>query len=426
MIQLQALNATLQQKIRTDKGRDKQIADLQNALTRIRLNATTPTETKLVASDGAAYAYFGAVAATDGMVVVGAYGGNNETNYGTGSAYVFAKNSTGQFEQVSKLMASDGAQDDLFGRAVAATDGMAMVGAPGNDNGRGSLYVFAKNSTGQFEQVSKLVASDGAAYDSFGCAVAVIDGNTVVVGAYSDRTNETNVYGTGSVYVFAKNSTGQFEQVSKLVASDGADEAYFGSAVAATDGMVVVGAYGDGNNETHFGAGSVYVFAKNSTGQFEQVSKLDGAGHGGRFGSAVAATDGMVMVGAPDDQHGALYVFAKNSTGQYEQVNKLVASDGAVDDSFGRSLAATDGMVVAGAYAAGFPLNGNSTDSVYVFAKNSTGQFEQVSKLMASDGAQDDLFGSDVAVTGSMVVVGAPCDRTNETLLCVGSVYVIT
>jgi sucrose-6-phosphate hydrolase SacC (GH32 family) len=98
----------------------------------------------------------------------------------SGSVYVFEKNSTGWYEQVSKLVASDGAAIDRFGRAVAATDGMMVVGAHADDdNGAinsGSVYVFDKNSTGQYQQVGKLVASDGAADDNFGWAVAATDG----------------------------------------------------------------------------------------------------------------------------------------------------------------------------------------------------------------------------------------------------------
>jgi hypothetical protein len=286
---------------------------------------------------------------------------------------------------------------------------MMVVGAYGDEfeaNNPGSVYLFEKNSTGQYEEVSKLVASDGAAGDRFGFAVAAT-GGMVVVGAYQDDDKGSN---SGSVYVFEKNSTGQYEQVSKLVASDGAADDQFGLTVAATDGMVVVGAFRD--DDLGINSGSVYVFQKNSTEQYEQVSKLvasDGAAND-QFGLAVAATDGIVVVGARQDDDiginsGSVYVFEKNGTGQYEQVSKLVASDGAADDNFGIAVAATDGIVVVGAYAA--YGNDDKAGSVYVFEKNSTGQYEQVSKLVANDGAAGDQFGFAVAATGGMVVVGA-------------------
>jgi hypothetical protein len=417
--QLQALNTTLQQEI---QARDQQIAELQNngcvaAIT--RFNATEAAlVAKLVVGDGAVNDYFGAaVAATNDMVVVGAYL-DDVKGIVTGSAYVFEKNSTGQFEQVSQLMASDGATADYFGFSVAATDGVVVVGAYRNEGEVGSAYVFEKNNTRQYEQVSKLTAGDGAAGDRFGAVLATSD-DMVVIAAYADDDKGTD---SGSVYVFERNSTGQYEQASKLLASDGAADDYFGIALATTGSIVVVGSqYSDDKGSN---SGSAYVFEKNSNGQFEQVSKLvasDGAG-GDYFGHAVAATDDMMLVGAYRDDDkgsnsGSVYVFEKNSTGQYEQVSKLGASDGAADDEFGIAVAATDGMVVVGAWG-----KDGKAGSVYVFEKNSTGQFKQVGKLLANDGAANDYFGRALAATDGMVVIGAYGDDDKGSNS--GSVYV--
>jgi hypothetical protein len=421
--QLQALNTTLQQEI---QARDLQIAELTSQVDRLitasklRFNATAATQiAKLVASDGTEDDRFGwSVAATDGMVVVGAWL-DDDKGTDSGSVYVFKRSSTGQYEQVSKLVASDGAAGDEFGHDVAATDDMVVVGAQLHDDkgsDSGSVFVFGKNSTGQYEQVSKLLANDGAEGDRFGRAVAATDG-MVVVGAYLDDDRGSS---SGSVYVFEKNSTGQYEQMNKLVASDGDVNDNFGWALAATDGMVVVGARWDDDKGTD--SGSVYVFEKNRTGQYEQVSKLvasDGAAAGDEFGSRVAVADGIVVAGAwLDDDKGAdsgsVYVFEKNSTGQFQQVSKLMASDGVAGDHFGIRLAATNSMVVVGAWRD--DDRGVNSGSVYVFEKNSTGQYEQVSKLVASDGAAGDEFGYGVAATDSMVVVGAWGDGN-------GSVY---
>ena len=60
-----------------------------------------------------------------------------------------------------------------------------MVGAPLDDGAaginQGSAYVFVR-SGGVWSQQQKLLASDAAAGDAFGCSVA-ISGETVVVGA---------------------------------------------------------------------------------------------------------------------------------------------------------------------------------------------------------------------------------------------------
>jgi hypothetical protein len=247
-------------------------------------------------------------------VVIGAYG---DDNFGlrSGAAYGFEKSSTGRFEEASKLMARDGARDDIFGADLAGTGNTIVVGAYRADvkgSNSGAAYVFERNSTGQYEQAFKLVASDGDVNDWFGRALSVT-GDMIVVGANGDDDKGSV---SGSAYVFEKNSTGQYEQMGKLVASDGAAGDFFGIAVAATGSMLVVGARTSNDDNKGSDSGSVYLFEKNSTGQFEQVSKLmasDGAAND-NFGSHVAVTDGIIVVGSIGDDvkgvdSGSAYVF---------------------------------------------------------------------------------------------------------------------
>jgi hypothetical protein len=145
----------------------------------------------------------------------------------------------------AKLTASDGAADDGFGYAVAISGDTVVVGAHGDDdNGddSGSAYIFERNQGGtdNWGQVAKLTATDGATYDRFGGAVA-ISGDTVVVGAHQ------NGVGSGSAYVFKRNQGGadNWDQTAKLTATDGAGGDLFGHAVAISGDTVVVGAFGD-------------------------------------------------------------------------------------------------------------------------------------------------------------------------------------
>ena len=128
----------------------------------------------------------------------------------------------------AKLTASDGAADDNFGVAVAVDGDTAVVGAyQDDDNGSdsGSAYVFLRES-GTWKQVAKLGASDGFANDRFGYSVAA-DGETVVVGAYGDDGNGSY---SGSAYVFSKPIAGwaTATETAKLTASDGASDDNFG------------------------------------------------------------------------------------------------------------------------------------------------------------------------------------------------------
>ena len=92
--------------------------------------------------------------------------------------------------QVAKLTADDGAANDWFGGSVSIDGDTMVIGAHHDDDkgsGSGSAYVFTRDTAGDlasgWTQVAKLTASDGAVNDFFGYSVS-IDGDTMVIGAY--------------------------------------------------------------------------------------------------------------------------------------------------------------------------------------------------------------------------------------------------
>ena len=148
----------------------------------------------------------------------------------------------GTYDQVVKLTASDAAAGDNFGQSVAIAGNTIVVGATQESNqGTGSAYVLRTNDGGAtYAQVAKLTASDAAAGDNFGISVA-IDGNTIVIGAHYD---DDAGFDSGSVYVFHTSDGGvTYAQVAKLTASDAAEDDFFGGSVAIDGQKVVVGAY---------------------------------------------------------------------------------------------------------------------------------------------------------------------------------------
>jgi len=102
---------------------------------------------------------------------------------------------------------------------------------------------------------------------------------------------------------------------------------------------------------------------------------------------------------------GCLWLFGAQSVSALTQneVAKLLASDGAAGDRFGQSVSLDGDTVVIGAN--GVDDNGNGSGAVYVFVRNATVWTEQA-KLLASDGAGNDEFGSFVSLDGDTVVIG--------------------
>ena len=342
--------------------------------------------------------------------IVGAYFDED----GRGSAYVFTMNSAGGWEEKTKLASSDGSSSyDEFGWSVAISGSTAIIGAPGDDENHGSAYVFAMNNGGDWEQQDKLTAGDDATIsDYFGASVA-ISGNTAIIGDHGGDDN------AGSAYVFVRTGTTVWENRVKLTADDAAEGDAFGLSVAISGNTAIIGAQGDG--KTH---GSAYVFAMNSGGDWEQQDKLtagDDATISDYFGASVAISGNTAIIGADGENEiqGSAYVFTQDTTTEkWTQKAKLRSSDSAISDSFGWSVAISGNTSIIGADG-----NDDRKGFAYVFVlDSSTGSWKQQAELTSSDSALDDHFGSSVAISGNPAIVGAPFDEDNGASS--GSAYV--
>ena len=374
---------------------------------------------------GAANDRFGyGVALSGDTVIVGAYL-SNITATAQGAAYAFALHDSRHVEQ-QRLFASDGAADDHFGDAVALSGDTVAIGTFADNIGmnedQGSVYVFTRSGAGwAFQQ--KIIANDGAAYDQFGYAVS-LSGETLAVGANLDDFGLNTAQ--GSAYIFTRTET-IWTQQQKLSANDGEKDDYFGAAIALEGDTVVIGAPMDtiGLNGSQ---GSAYVFTRNGTlwGARQKLIASDGVGFD-EFGHSVALSGNTVVVGAHYDTidtnalQGSAYVFVRNGlTWAFQK--KLVANNGGVEDVFGSSVAINGDTVAVGAPS--HDSGGNLRQgAVYVFSRSGTAWTE--GKLTASDGAAGDYFGSAVAMSGDTLVASAVGDNIG-TNTDQGSAYVFT
>jgi hypothetical protein len=264
--------------------------------------ATWVEEAKLTASDAAANDYFGlSVSISSETVVVGAYE-NDDAGNGSGSAYVFKYNGATWVEE-TKLTASDAAAYDSFGISVSNSGETVVVGANGDDdagNGSGSVYVFRYNGTSWVEE-AKLTASDAAAGDVFGTSVSIGDEIMTVGADFDDNAG----YDSGSAYVFKYNGTSWVEEA-KLTASDAAAGDWFGHSVSISGETVVVGAYGDDNAGSRSGSAYVFMMPPSLTADFgpsglytydgatwDRINSLDPAGLGAYASKLVANFPGL-------------------------------------------------------------------------------------------------------------------------------------
>jgi len=336
------------------------------------------------------------------------------TYSGTISAYHEVAND--QWAPVEKLRAppSSTARGDYYGRTVAVSGSVMVVGVPNNDVAClncGAVAVFRadREGPGTWRLEQTLYASDGSSDDHFGVAVAV-DGAAIVVGSSADDDAGES---SGSAYVFQATNGGTepWTEVAKITASDGEPEDYFGFTASISGDTIVVGAYGDDDlgNES----GAVYLFQKDEggIGQWGQVTKIraeDGS-EGDLFGWALALVGGTLVVGAFGDDEvaensGAAYVFEKDQGGfnAWELVTKMIPEDGKVEDRFGYTVAASGNTIVVGA------IGSSPYDSYISFYGRAFGGFDAwnwETSIPYTDGCQ---FGISLAISSDTVMVGCP------------------
>ena len=352
---------------------------------------------KVIASDvrdGSAFG--GGVAIHNDRAIVGAAGDDNNR----GAAYVF-KWLNGTWTEQAKLTAGDGAEGHVFGNAVAVHNGTAIVGAKydsPNGQSSGSAYIFRHDGEAWIED-AKLVPEGGAAHDRFGFAVN-IEGDIAVIGA---------PYGHGgAAYVFRWTGL-EWVQIQKLQALDTAEHDHFGISVAISGQKLAVGA-----EAVDDWAGGVYIFDQNGW-QWEEKQKLsppdpDG-GH--TFGSRVAFHGSHLVTrrgadrescGDADPCHsGAAYVY-RYVEGTWILQQKLVTDPSLASDSFARSVSIDGNYLIVG--ASSDSRAATFAGAAYVFRREGS-KWHEVAKLAARDAAEDDFFGSDVALDGTHVIAGA-------------------
>jgi hypothetical protein len=329
--------------------------------------------------------------------------------------------------QAGELTASDGAAQDKLGVAVAVSGNTIVVGANnravGANTGQGAIYVFTEPATGWANamQTAELTASDGGKNDGLGSSVA-ISGNTIVAGSGEHKVGANAAQ--GAAYVFVKPAGGWVNatQTAELTASDGAEGDASGYLPVAISGSTIV----MGARFHHPQEGAVYVFQEPAGGWASCPAS------GGltdctqtaeltvpktlELGLDVAISENTIAALGQEDP---VYVFVRPENGWENTTHataELTTSAGNIETSGSTQIAVSGGTIVEGA---------EYTSKLYVFAEPKGGWTStkaQTAELTASDASTSDDLGFGVAVDGATIIAGAP--EQQEAGIAQGAVYV--
>jgi len=210
----------------------------------------------------------------------------------------------------------------------------------------------------------------------------------------------------------------------KLTASDATTEDRFGNAVAISGNFAIVGAELEESNSAppaNGSSGAAYVY-RQTAGQWVEEVKLTAsdADFGDLFGTSVAIEGNLAVIGAKHNsdagrRSGSAYVF-RYTNGQWIEEAKLTASDAAEGDFFGHDVAISDETILISGYSN--DDIGSASGSAYVF-QYTNGQWIEEAKLTASDATSGDLFGYALDIDNDTIVIGAYRKNDDE-----GAAYV--
>ena len=153
-----------------------------------------------------------------------------------------------------------------------------------------------------------------------------------------------------------------------------------------------------------------------------KITPSDGSGSSSDyFGTSVAVSGRVVVVGAPNDDRsttddGSVYVFDSSSSSrnwtQTQRLNPPQSSDStwvsAYYGYFGRSVAISGETIVVGAPRVNSETYWSySVGAAYVYERGSDGTWTQRAALERLNTYAKDYFGDAVAMSGDVIVVGA-------------------
>lgn len=308
---------------------------------------------------------------------------------------------------------------DQFGYSTAISGSIAVVGAPGG-TGYGRTYIFERGTSGwSTTPAVTLDNPDDVPY--FGSAVAV-SGSIIVVGAYG--ISGDGQAPPGAAYIYVEGADGWPTSPTASLPDPGADNKDgFGWSVAVSGGNVVVGAPREDG-----GTGDTYLYSETGgrwpttpTAVFPDPTPTDVNDDG----ISVALAGRTLAVGAdgtqsPIDSPGSAFLYIAGKHGWPTHPTVTLDDPLATDyDAFGSAVALSGRTLIVG--ARGTP-NPDYPGAAYQYVKTPTGWPTTPTAVLGRVNAEEDpqhYFGYAVATNGSISVVGAPGAYVGPTALYV-------
>jgi len=305
------------------------------------------------------------------------------------------------------LLPADVAAGDIFAYAVAVDGEQLVVGAPGHDHPRenaGAVYVYARDKQGAWVERAHFTPPGAGPGAEFGYSLAV-RGDRLLVGAPNRGMGVT-----GMAYLYRRDAdgVGGWTLERELKSADPATGFHFGQDVTLGDHVLAVsGARRDIFPYDHTYVAHLRAEDAGGPGAWGQVQVLESpSGDRDLFAWEIGLDGDRLIAAAPAEwnpstnQVGAVYVFRRDLGGPenwgLERRLEAAATPG--------ELFVPDEVDLRGDWI----VTGNGQSAI-VFGRDvgGPGAWGEVTRIQDEDAGDEVLFGVDVALEGSELLLGA-------------------
>ena len=152
--------------------------------------------------------------------------------------------------------------------------------------------------------------------------------------------------------------------------------------------------------------GHAFIYERQRNGDWKQVKALTGDADDDSFGYSVAISGNYCIVGdyqgdggQGNTNPGHAFIYERQRNGEWKQVKALIGD--ADDVAFGYSVAISGNYCIVGDYNG---KGGAGPGHAFIYERQRNGEWKQV-KALTGD-ADDDEFGTSVAISGNYCIVG--------------------
>lgn len=363
-----------------------------------------------------------------------------------GAAYVFKKDSSGNWTQSQLLFADNPKMLDFFGTSVSMYDNYLAIGADGDNNGtmdnnktdirQGAVYMYKLDDSGNYHNTQKIILDYRGVWDKFGWSVC-LNKRKLAIGAPVKSFPDPEL--EGAVYIYELNTSGVWVNKDTVKCPE-KNILYFGCEIQISDSLMIIGT---------LNAEKVFIYKLTKNDKWKLIKKLNSSDNSDiNFGSSVALHGNVICVGAQGNNEqpnqtstnrrknllgaGSVSIYQIDSINNITFKQRITAKDIKAEMHFGQSMSMTDSLLVIGAF--GDPLdienlsNNMYAGAVYIFKKNTEGYFVETKKIVSPIRSVWDKFGFSVSADKKTVIIGSRFEKEDvqekNTILDAGAVYI--